>query len=159
MTARRTPYDVICGAAAARRVAKPDLVDITRVLEARALADPPVRVLAFVQDVRFALPRVREVWRRLAAAGTDVTAYGRDLPAYVAAGVAGVCLDDADRLVDVWALLVLWADGRAAGFAADDVGRDLDGPVPDDQRDFDLAETEDPAVVRECLAELGLTAP
>jgi hypothetical protein len=159
MTGRRTPYDVIRGVAGARRVAKPELLRITRALEARALADPPVRALVFVQDVRYALPRVREVWRTLAAAGTDVTAYGRDLPAYVAAGVAGVCLDDADRLVDVWALLVLWADGRAAGFAADDVGRDLDGPIRDNERDFDLAETEDAAVVRDCLAELGLTAP
>jgi hypothetical protein len=155
----RTPYDVICAVAGARRLAKPELLGVTRSLEARALADPPALALAFVQDVRFARPRVREVWRTLAAAGTRVTAYGRDLPAYVAAGVAGVNLDDADRLVDIWALLVVWPDGLAVGFAANDVRRDLDGAIPDHERDFDLTETADPALVRECLAELGLTAP
>jgi hypothetical protein len=159
VTTRRTPYDVICEVAGARRFAKPELLGVTLALEARALADPPARALAFVQDVRFARPRVREVWRTLAAAGTQVTAYGRDLPAYVAAGVAGVSLDDADRLVDIWALLVVWADGRAAGFAANDVRRDLDSGIPDRERDFDLAETEDAAVIGVCLAELGLTAP
>jgi hypothetical protein len=160
VTSRQTPYDVICAVAGMRRVAKPELLSVTLRLEARALADPPVRALAFVQDVRFAQPRVREVWRSLASAGTQVTAYGRDLPAYVAAGVAGVSLDDADRLVDIWALLVVWADGRGAGFAANDVGRDLDGDrIPDRERDFDLAETEDPRIVGQCLIELGHPAP
>lgn len=133
------------------------MFDVTIKLEARALAEPPRRAVAFVQDMRFASPRAREVWRELAAAGTAVTVYGRDLPAYVADGVPGVSLDEDDPLVDIWAFLVVWPDGRSAGFAGNDVGRGHGvEAVSDRDRDFDLAETEEPGPIRTCLSELGL---
>jgi hypothetical protein len=110
--------------------------------------------------MRFASPRARAIWRSLAAAGTEVTVFGRDLPAYVVEGVAGISLDEDDPLVDIWAFLVVWADGRAAGFAGSDIGRGVQSALSTDlDRDFDLAETEDPAIVGRCLAELGRLAP
>jgi hypothetical protein len=151
---------VLRDATSSRRVVKADVFDVTIRLEARAMAEPPQRAVAFVQDMRFASPRAREIWRALAAAGTEVTVYGRDLPAYVIEGVPGISLDEDDPLVDIWAFLVVWADGRAAAFAGNDVGHGPDRHgVADLERDFDLAETEDPDAVRQCLAELGLAAP
>jgi hypothetical protein len=133
---------------------------VTIRLEARALAEPPACAVAFVQDVRFASPRVREVWRALAAAGTDVTVYGRDLPAYVVEGVPGIGLDDDDPLVDIWSLLVVWTDGRAAGFAGNDIDHGGLSAAPTDlDRDFDVAETEDAEIVGQCLSELRRPAP
>jgi hypothetical protein len=156
----RTPYDVIREATSSRRVAKPAVFGVTIRLEARALADPPARAVAFVQDMRFASPRAREVWRELAAAGTDVTVYGRDLPAYVVEGVPGISLDEDDPLVDIWAFLVVWADGRAAGFAGNDIGHGSQSAESTDlDRDFELAETEDPQIVGQCMSELGRLAP
>jgi hypothetical protein len=147
---------VLAGAGASRRLAKAEMFQVTIRLEARAQADPPAQAVALVQDMRFASPRAREIWRSLAAAGTAVTVFGRDLPAYVTEGVPGVSLDDDDPLVDIWGFLVSWPDGRAAGFAGYDVGRGPDlHQVADLERDFDLAETEDPALVRGCLRELG----
>jgi hypothetical protein len=156
----RTPYDVIRDSTSSHRVIKPQMFSVTTRLEARALADPPVRAVAFVQDMRFASTRAREVWRVLAAAGTDVTVYGRDLPAYVVAGVAGISLSENDPLVDIWGFLVVWADGRAAGFAGSDIGHGAHTARSTDlDRDFDLTETEDPETVERCLSELDHLAP
>jgi hypothetical protein len=151
---------VISEGTSSRRVAKPQVFGVTIRLEARALAEPPARAVAFVQDMRFASPRAREVWAALAAAGTEVTVYGRDLPSYVVEGVPGISLDEDDPLVDIWAFLVVWADGRAAGFAGNDLGHGAQSARSTDlDRDFELAETEEPRIVGQCLSELGLTAP
>jgi hypothetical protein len=157
---RRTPYEVLRDATSSRRVIKSDVFGVTIRLEDRALADPPLRAVALVQDMRFASQRAREVWRALAAAGTEVTVFGRDLPAYVTDGVPGVSLEEDDPLVDIWAFLVVWSDGRAAGFAGNDVGHGHDNHgIADRERDFDLAESEDPEIVRRALNELGCAAP
>jgi hypothetical protein len=156
----RTPFDVIRDGTSSRRVVKPEMFGVTIRLEARALAEPPARAVAFVQDMRFASPRAREVWRVLAAAGTEVTVYGRDLPAYVVDGVAGISLREDDPLVDIWAFLVVWEDGRAAGLAGTDIGHGAHSARSTDlDRDFELAETEDPEIVGRCLSELGRVAP
>jgi hypothetical protein len=156
----QTPYDVMRAAGSSRRVSKPHMFGVTARLEARAVADPPARAVAFVQDMRFASPRAREVWRTLATAGADVTVYGRDLPAYVVEGVAGISLDEDDPRVDIWAFLVVWPDGRAAGFAGNDIGHGASTASSTDlDRDFDLAETEDPGIVGRCLSELDRLAP
>jgi hypothetical protein len=148
---------VLAAAGASQRVRKADVFGVTLKLEGRALAEPPRRAVAFVQDMRFASPRARAVWRDLAAGGTEITVYGRDLPAYVADGVPGVSLKEDDPLVDIWAFLVVWADGRAAGFAGNDVGRGQGtDEMADRERDFDLAQTEEPGPILACLSELGL---
>lgn len=148
MTSRRTPFDVLREAGAVRRVTRSQLLELTIRLEDRALADPPQVSAICIQDMRFASPRALRVWSSLAAAGTDVTVYGRDVTAYLGAGVAGVAIDDADPLVDVWSFLVVWPDGRAAGFAGTDLGDD-----------FDVAESEQPGLVLRCLGELGPSEP
>jgi hypothetical protein len=131
-----------------RRLHRAELLAVTKGLEARALADPPGLAVVFIQDVRCASPRARQVWRMLAAAGAEVVVHGRDVPAYLADGVAGVTIDESGPLADLWSLLLAWPDGRAAGFAGTDLGAD-----------FDVAETEDPGLVRMCLGELGLFQP
>jgi hypothetical protein len=157
MRTLRTPYQVLAAAGPSRRVRKADVFGATIKLEARALAEPPRRAVALVQDMRFASPRARDVWRELATAGTEVSVFGRDLPAYVTDGVPGVNLDEDNPLVDIWAFLVVWADGRAAGFAGNDVGRGKGADaVADRERDFDLAETEETGPILTCLSELGL---
>ena len=66
--------------------------------------------------------------------------------------------DDDDPLVDVWAFLCVWADGRACAMAGADVGQPGGEPDEDDlRRDFALVETTDPGLVQACLAELGLS--
>jgi hypothetical protein len=144
-SATRTPYDVLRDSASVRRRSRAELLGVTKSLEDRALADPPELAAVCIQDVRRASPRVRRVWGELAAAGTEVAVHGRDVPAYLAEGVAGFTIDESGPLADVWSLLLVWHDGRAAGFAGTDLGVD-----------FDVAETEDPDLVRECLRELGL---
>ena len=139
-----TPYDVLRDAASVRRVTRAEMLAVTKALEARAIADPPRLAVVFIQDVRCASPRARQVWRTIAAAGTAVTVHGRDVPAYVADGVAGAAIDGSGPLADLWSLLVEWPDGSAAGFAGTDLGAD-----------FDLAETEDADLVRECVRGLG----
>jgi hypothetical protein len=157
VTDQRTPYDVLAVHCPSRRVVKADVLEACAGLENQAVADPPRLAVAAVQDMRFAGPRAREVWRALAAAGTTVYVYGRDLPAYVADGVPGLAIDDDDPLVDVWAFLLVWADGRARAMAASDVGRRTGEPASDDlHRDFDLVMTDDPPLVQECLTELGV---
>lgn len=155
MAGRSTPYDVIAENTAPRRVVKAEVLSVCAALEDAALADPPVVAVAAVQDMRFASPRARQVWKQLAEAGTDVRVYGRDLPAYVTDGVPGVTIDDEDPLVDVWAFLCQWRDGRARAMAGSDVGAQADeAGVNDLDRSFDLVETDDPALVTAALGTL-----
>ena len=162
MTERSTPYDAVVAVAEPRRLLKSEVLAVCRRLEGEALGDPPAQVVATIQDVRFASANARDIWTRLAAAGTAVTVYGRDLPAYVAPGVPGVALDDDDPLVDLWCLLVRWPDGRAAAMTASDVagiaGIDGEAAVADERRDFDLVATEDPTVVGRCFDALRVPA-
>lgn len=140
----RTPFDVLSDSTSVRRASRGEMLSVTKALEGRAVADPPRLAVVCIQDVRFASRRARQVWRTLAAAGTDVTVHGREVPAYLGDGVAGVAIVDSGPLADIWSLLLVWPDGRAAGFAGTDRGAD-----------FDLVETEDPDVVQAGVGELG----
>jgi len=152
-----TPYDVMAPTTPARQLTKRDVLLRCREIEDDALKNTPTRMVALVQDQRFASDRARQVWRAVAAGGGEVTVLGRDLPAFVADGVPGRSLDDDDPLVDVWSVLVQWADGRAAGMAAIDVAVPPGVEGPDDARDFSYVETRDPDVIAGCMATLGGT--
>ena len=85
-----TPYGLVAAAERVRPARKAELLALTRTLEERALADPPLQVAATLQDCRFLSERTRDVYARLAAAGTRATLLARGLTAWVAPGVAGV---------------------------------------------------------------------
>jgi hypothetical protein len=149
---------VIAAMAAPRRLSRSEVLTVCRDLERRACADPPRRAVAIVQDMRFASPRARDTWRRLAAAGVAVRVYGRDLPAVVTDGVPGRTLDDDDPAVDVWAFCVEWPDGRCDAMAAVDIAPETSRDDPATTRDFWLVESREPATVRRAFDSLDSDA-
>ena len=152
MSDSRTPFDVIADASKPRDVLKVDVLAICAHLEDESLADPPRIAVATVQDGRYAGTRARSIWRDLAAAGTEVRVYGRDLPAYVTDGVPGIAIDDDNPLVDIWAFGCEWPYGRGKAMAGADIGPTVGEPGSDDlRRGFRVVETDDPAVVRRCI--------
>ena len=148
-----TPFSVVAAAEHARPARKGELLDLTRELELRALAAPPAFVMATLQDVRYLTRRTRDVYTRLAAAGSPATLHGRGLTSWIAPGVVGVALDDDDPLVDEW-VLVLPVAGEPMVFAATDLDVDHEDDL---DRSFSFAVSRDPQVVDEC-ARL-LTSP
>ena len=113
------------------------------------MSRPPRLVAATLQDSRFVTARTREVYRRLASAGAEVTLLARGLQGWLAPGVRGVDLAEDDPLVDEW-VVVLPSPVLPAVLAA----TDLRQPCADDlDRDFIYATSSDPEVVAAC-AEL-----
>lgn len=146
-----TPYAVVTSVEPARPVTKRELVRMSRRMEAAALVQPPRALAASLQDSRFLTARTREVYRRLAGAGAEVTLLARGLHGWLDPGVRGVDLSDDDPLVDEW-VVVLPADGRPAVLAA----TDLHQPALDElDRDFSFAVSSDPEVVAACAALLA----
>lgn len=159
MTHAQSPLAAIRSSGDVETMSKPELLNICRALEARALDEPPAEAIAVLQDMRFAGRRARHTWAGIAASGTSIFVYGRDLPAYLADGVPGVSLDDDDPLVDVWAFLVRWNDGKAAGFVGLDVGAPRgDSGVADDDRDFEVTSLIDPELVIGAIADIKKSA-
>lgn len=139
--------------AGTRRAAKSEVLRQCRDFEARLLADPPTRLVTMLQDVRFAAREARRVWAELARAGTSVTVFGRDVPAYVDRDVTGRRLADGDPLADVWALLATWPGGRAEAFLALDLDGRVDANDADD-RTFAVCVSRDARWVVETVAAL-----
>jgi hypothetical protein len=130
-----TPFDVVRQVEQPRAVRKRDVLRVARSLERDALGAPPEAVMACLQDVRYLTARTRGVYAEIAATGPRPVLFGRDLPAYIAPGVAGVGLDDTDPLVDVWCVLLL-----SATTAITVAATDLHEPTADDpDRRFLLA--------------------
>lgn len=149
-----TPYGLVAAAERVRPARKTELLEVTRTLEERALADPPLQVAAALQDCRFVSERTRDVYARLAAAGTRATLLAHGLTAWVAPGVAGVPLDEDDPLVHEW-VMVVPGTATPVVFAA----TDLDRPCDDDlDRSFSYAVSEDPELVEACALLLLGTA-
>jgi hypothetical protein len=147
-----TPFDVVRGVERPRPVSKADVLRVARALEREALAVPPDTVAASLQDVRYLTPRTRAVYSAIAVTGPRRVLFGRDLPAYIAPGVAGVALDDTDPLVDVWSVVLLSATAAVALAATD-----LHEPAAlDTDRRFLLAVTRDRDAVSACLHTLAL---
>ena len=142
----RTPYAVVSSVELPRPVTKRELVRISRRAEAAAMAQPPQRMVAALQDQRFLTARTREVYRRLASAGAAVTLLARGLQGWLDPGVRGVDLEEDDPLVDEW-VVVLPSPERPFVMAATDLRR----PYADDlERDFTYACSADPDVVATC---------
>ncbi len=128
------------------------MLRVARALEREALAVPPDTVAACLQDVRYLTPRTRAVYSAIAVTGPRRVLFGRDLPAYIAPGVAGVALDDTDPLVDVWSVVLLSATAAVALAATD-----MHEPAAlDTDRRFLLAVTRDRDAVSACLHTLTL---
>ena len=142
----RTPYAVVSSVERPRPVTKRELVRLSRQLELAAMVRPPRTVAAALQDQRFLTARTREVYRRLATAGADVTLLARGLQSWLAPGVRGVDLAEDDPLVDEW-VVVLPAADRPSVLVATDLRR---SDVLDLDRDFTYATSRDPEVVAAC---------
>lgn len=141
-----TPFALVACTERVRPARKVELLALTRALERQALASPPPLVAATLQDSRFLTARTREVYVRLAAAGTRTTLLARGLTSWVAPGVAGVALDDEDPLVDEW-VLVVPVVGAPTVFAATDLDRPCDNDL---ERSFRYAVSHDAEVVEAC---------
>ena len=149
----RTPYAVVTAVERPRPVTKRELVRLSRQLELAAMTRPPRLMAASLQDCRFLTARTRDVYRRLASAGADVTLLARGLQGWLAPGVRGVDLTDDDPLVDEW-VVVLPSPVQPAVLAA----TDLRQPCVDDlDRDFTYATSSDPEVVATCAELLART--
>ena len=149
----RTPYAVVTSVERPRPVTKRELVRLSRQLELAAMARPPERIAATLQDSRFLTDRTRDVYRRLGEAGAPVTLLARGLQGWLAPGVRGVDLDEDDPLVDEW-VVVLHSPQRPAVLAA----TDLHSPQEVDlRRDFAYATSSDPDVVAACADLLAGT--
>jgi len=145
-----TPYGLVQAAEQVKAAGKHELVVLSRELEQVALSDPPPLMVATLQDHRYVTPRTREIYRRLAQAGTHVTLHARGLHGWLDPGVQGVDLTEDDPLVHEW-VVVVPSRVRPAVLAA----TDLDGAsVDDDARNFSYAVSYDPQLVAACAALL-----
>ena len=149
----RTPYAVVSSVELPRPVTKRELVRISRRAEAAAMARPPQRMVAALQDQRFLTARTREVYRRLASAGAAVTLMARGLQGWLEPGVRGVDLDEDDPLVDEW-VVVLPSPTQPFVMAATDLRQAY---ADDLERDFTCACSSDPEVVAACADLLAAT--
>ena len=150
-----TPYDLATSAEVPQPINKLDLLRLSRDLETEARASHPTQIRAALQDVRHLSGQTRRVYTALAT-HAEVVLLARGLPAYVAAGVRGVALDEDDPLVDQWC--VVMAGGiRPVVLAAIDLelgsAVDLSRAV-DQDRCFRYAVSRDPLVVAACLVAL-----
>ena len=144
-----TPYDLATAAQVPQPINKLGLLLLSRDLEAEAQVSHPTQIRAALQDVRHLSGQTRQVYAGLAARA-EVVLLARGLPAYVAAGVRGVDLDEDDPLVDQWCV-VMAGGARPVVLAA----IDLDvGSAPEQDRCFHYAISHDPLVVAACLVAL-----
>ncbi len=151
MTAR-TPYSVVSSAETPSPIDKRGLVGVSRRIEQEALATPPERLAASMQDGRFLTERTRARYAELASRGCRVTLYARGLHTWLAPGLTGVSLDDDDPLIDEWAIVV--PSTEPVVMAAVDLRTDS----ADLERRFPYAVSRDPDVVHECARLLGATS-
>ena len=146
-----TPYALVSAATDVRRGTKHELIRLSRQLERTAREGRPPAVAASLQDARFLTERTRAVYAEIAAAGAQTRLHARGLQAWLAPGVAGVCLDDDDPLVDQWVVVV--PGPEPVVLAATDLG---DTGVADEQRTFTYGVSQDPHVVAGCGRLLGI---
>jgi hypothetical protein len=145
-----TPFTLVSAAAEPTRMAKPDIVRLSRRLEDVARRTRPPAVAAALQDARFVTDRTRAVYASLAQAGTPSRLYARELQSWLAPGVSGVALGDDDPLVDEWVVVVPGAEPVTLAAA------DLGPAEHDDDRAFLVAVSNDPHVVAACGRLLGV---
>ena len=148
-----TPYTVVTSVERPRPVTKRELVRLSRQLEDAAMALQPQRIAAALQDSRFLTARTRDVYRRLASQGAEVTLLARGLQGWLDPGVRGVDLDEDDPLKDEW-VVVLHSRQRPAVLVATDLHQAYDVDL---ERDFAYATSSDPDLVATCADLLAGT--
>lgn len=145
-----TPFSLVRAVAPVRRAPKEELLRRVRQLERSTLdASAPETAVACLQDARFLDSQTLSFYERTAARGAEVALFARGVQAWLADGVRGVDLDDDDALGDQWTVLV--CGPTPVCFAAQDLFEDVER---DDERTFEWAQTDDPAVcaqVRQAL--------
>jgi len=139
----RTPYEAISAVCPTAELTKRELVDATRLLEARAMdaAEPAVLLSAF-QEARHFTPATARRYERYAQESALVMALGVDLPSRPALGVRGVALGADDPLRGEWDVVAVGPQ-----FVAALVARDLGDGGPDGERRFAYTLTYDRELV------------
>jgi hypothetical protein len=146
-----TPFLLVSAVAEPAVATKSELVRRSRDIERLARQHPPPAIAAGLQDSRFLTDRTRRLYAQLAEAGCPARLHARGLQSWLAAGVAGVDLDDDHPLVDEWVIVV--PGDRPVLFAATDLH---DDDCPDDERTFRYAVSRDPDVVAQAARAMGL---
>ena len=139
------PFDVVCASPGVRTARKPTLVAISRHLEEQALrAADSTMVLTTVQHHRYFDRQIRDRYLGLAEISPLVAVFGQGVPADVAPGLRGVCLEPDDPLCDEWTVLTLGPHTAAALIA-----REQHGPrgTGESGRRFDFVVTHDRAII------------
>jgi EAL domain-containing protein (putative c-di-GMP-specific phosphodiesterase class I) len=134
-----SPFERVAAHRDARSTTKGLLIEMSKLLEAQALASPSEAVvLAAFQDVRYFTSRTRERYARLAEHVTFVGALGAGMGAEPVAGVRGAHLLPDDAVRGEWDIAVL-----GPHFAAALVARDLGDGGPESRRRFEYVLTHD----------------
>ena len=155
MPERTTPFSLVRDTAPVRRAPKEELLRRVRQLERSTLTAPaPETVLACLQDARFLDRQTLSFYETTAGRGAAVALFARGARAWLADGVRGVDLDDDDALGDQWTVLV--CGPTSVCFAAQDLMEQVEH---DDERTFECAQTDDPAVCADVLEVLLARVP
>jgi DICT domain-containing protein len=134
-----SPFDRVAAHRYTRVAGKSLLIEMSKLLEAQALASPSEAVvLAAFQDARYFTPRTMERYARLADHVTFVGALGAGMGAEPVRGVRGAHLPPDDAVRGEWDVVVL-----GPHFAAALVARDLGDGGPEPARRFEYVLTHD----------------
>jgi EAL domain-containing protein (putative c-di-GMP-specific phosphodiesterase class I) len=145
-----SPFDRVAAHRYARSATKGLLIEMSKLLEAQALASPSEAVvLAAFQDARYFTPRTRERYARLAEHVTFVGALGAGMGAEPVPGVRGAHLLPDDAVRGEWDIAVL-----GPHFAAALVARDLGDGGPESDRRFEYVLTHDRDLVVRLASDL-----
>ena len=141
-----TPFDVVVEYEPARRLDKATLFTLSRRLESAAIVGGATAAAATLQDARHLGPVTRANYAKLAVGGATVRLFARGLQSWLAPGVEGVALEEDDRLVDQWCV-VLVGGAAPAVLAATDL---YEAGHADADRSFLGAVTYDAKAVEAC---------
>src|SRR5262249_1634034 len=138
-----TPYEAISSVSPTAELTKRELLDTTRLLEARAMAAAePAVLLSGFQEARHFTPATARRYDRYAQSSALVMGVGTDVPSRPALGVRGVALSADDPLRGEWDVVAV-----GPHFMAALVARDLGDDGPDRDRRFAYALTYDRELV------------
>jgi EAL domain-containing protein (putative c-di-GMP-specific phosphodiesterase class I) len=139
----RTPYEAISSVSPTAELTKRELLDTTRLLEARAMAvAEPAVLLSGFQEARHFTGATARRYERHAQSSALVMALGTEVPSRPALGVHGVALAADDPLRGEWDVVAV-----GPHFVAALVARDLGDDGPDLDRRFAYTLTYDRELV------------
>lgn len=146
--AGQTPFDIVAAHSLPRRLTKPAVLQLSRIIEQQALQceDAPM-MLAAVQRREFFSGATRHRYTRLADTAPWVVVFGGGLPSEPAPGVRGVDLHPDDPMIQEWIVLNL---GTYSACAL--TSREV--TIAGADRTFDTAVTYDRATVVKAAAAM-----